>query len=293
MVPRSTLHDWVSKIGRPRTAQQRTRGNRRKRRLPDLAKEVAAILDQNPLQTIRSVQSSLATKGYRASTTTIHRAILECGRTFQKVSWRTPPRDMTHELRAFFLEVDALVDTGVDVISIDETGFLSNQYPLRGYGVRGRRLRISQRHPKRFKVTGITAISCHGLVAMDLLPGNADGRTFQNFVRRAFAAAPNSVAIMDNIGFHKSETVRQLAELNGVRILFTPPYSPECNPVEHFFSAAKTAFRRQLAGRTLQSGEEFTNLVDSTMRDVCSTHNFEGYFGPRIREIVMPITIGI
>jgi hypothetical protein len=30
---------------------------------------------------------------------------------------------MTHELRAFFLEVDALVDTGVDVISIDETGF--------------------------------------------------------------------------------------------------------------------------------------------------------------------------
>ncbi|PNH08592.1 hypothetical protein TSOC_004825, partial [Tetrabaena socialis] len=60
---------------------------------------------------------------------------------------------MTAELAAFYKQVDALTASGHNILSIDETGFISNQLPLRGYGDRDKRLRVVKRHPKRFKVT--------------------------------------------------------------------------------------------------------------------------------------------
>jgi transposase len=48
-----------------------------------------------------------------------------------------------------------------------------------------------------------------------------------------------SVLLMDNCGIHTSETLRELVEEQGCRLEFTPPYSPDLNPIEESFSCGE------------------------------------------------------
>ena len=231
------------------------------------------------------LQFELANRGLSVSVSTIHRVVKALGRTYQAVSWRTPPRDMSRELVEFFVTFDELVRDGANIMSVDETGVLSNRYTLRGYGMRGERLRVIGPQQKRFKVTSTVAITSYEYAIMQTVEGNANGQTFQSFMKAALAdAPPNTVVILDNISFHKSRAVRQIAEEHGVRLMFTPSYSPECNPVEHFFSAFKTVMKRVLLVRRTSTPREFADVVRTTLDDVVDGHRFEGYFGQRIRE---------
>jgi hypothetical protein len=47
--------------------------------------------------------------------------------------------------------------------------------------------------------------------------------------------------LMDNVGFHAG--LQHVTDELGFHVLFTPPYSPQFNPVEMAFSVAKTAYR--------------------------------------------------
>ncbi len=55
-----------------------------------------------------------------------------------------------------------------------------------------------------------------------------------------------SVIIMDNAPFHNSLKIRQLIEQAGCELLFLPPYSPDLNPIEHWWQKVKTAIRKEL-----------------------------------------------
>ena len=50
----------------------------------------------------------------------------------------------------------------------------------------------------------------------------------------------NSVVVMDNAAFHKSEEISNLLKENGHRILWLPPYSPDLNPIEHKWAWVKS-----------------------------------------------------
>lgn len=57
---------------------------------------------------------------------------------------------------------------------------------------------------------------------------------------------PGQVVIMDNATFHKSKEALNLIEKAGCRILFLPPYSPDLNPIEIFWSNFKKMVRTHL-----------------------------------------------
>ena len=44
---------------------------------------------------------------------------------------------------------------------------------------------------------------------------------------------------MDNVAFHKTNKVKAYLLENGVKPIYTSPYSPDWNPVEMFFSFIK------------------------------------------------------
>ncbi len=44
---------------------------------------------------------------------------------------------------------------------------------------------------------------------------------------------------MDNAAFHKSQRTKELIESVGCRIIFLPPYSPDLNPIEKFWTNMK------------------------------------------------------
>ena len=49
---------------------------------------------------------------------------------------------------------------------------------------------------------------------------------------------------MDNLNAHRNATVRQRIEQAGCEILFTPPYSPEFNPIEKTWAKLKDILRK-------------------------------------------------
>ena len=55
----------------------------------------------------------------------------------------------------------------------------------------------------------------------------------------------NSIVVMDNAAFHKSQKTRNLLEINGYQIEFLPPYSPYLNPIEQKWAQAKAIRRRE------------------------------------------------
>jgi transposase len=56
----------------------------------------------------------------------------------------------------------------------------------------------------------------------------------------------NTVIVMDNASFHRKNRLCLLAEKSGHRLIFLPPYSPELNPIENFWSWIKRQLRKIL-----------------------------------------------
>ncbi|OYQ62444.1 IS630 family transposase, partial [Pseudanabaena sp. SR411] len=45
--------------------------------------------------------------------------------------------------------------------------------------------------------------------------------------------------VIDNAGFHPQERIRQLVRQTGCEVLFLPPYSPDLNKIEKFWTRLK------------------------------------------------------
>jgi transposase len=58
------------------------------------------------------------------------------------------------------------------------------------------------------------------------------------------------VVVLDNLKAHKVVGVREAIEAVGARLLYLPPYSPDCSPIEECWSKIKMILRSK-AARTL------------------------------------------
>jgi transposase len=60
------------------------------------------------------------------------------------------------------------------------------------------------------------------------------------------------IVIMDNVSVHKVAGVRAAIQARGATLRYLPPYSPDLNPIEKFFSKLKSVLRKA-AARSLES----------------------------------------
>jgi transposase len=104
------------------------------------------------------------------------------------------------------------------------------------------------------------------------------GAVFETFVERLLAPAlsPAQVVVMDNLGAHKGERVRELIQERGCELLYLPPYSPDLNPIEEAFSKVKG-----LLGRT--GARTRDALIEAMGRalDAVTAEDARGFFEHR------------
>src|ERR1035441_4603706 len=55
---------------------------------------------------------------------------------------------------------------------------------------------------------------------------------------------PGDTVILDNLSSHKGAGVEEAITAIGAIVLFLPPYSPDLNPIEKFFSKLKARLRQ-------------------------------------------------
>ena len=87
-----------------------------------------------------------------------------------------------------------------------------------------------------------------------VVEGGTDRFVFEGYVERFLAPSlsEGQIVLLDNLGAHKTERVRELVEERGCEVWFLPPYSPDMNPIEEAFSKVK-ALLKKVSARTKEA----------------------------------------
>jgi hypothetical protein len=66
------------------------------------------------------------------------------------------------------------------------------------------------------------------------IEGATDAQAFEAYMERFLAPTlkEGQVVVLDGLGAHRTEKVRELIEERGADLLFLPSYSPDLNPIE-------------------------------------------------------------
>lgn len=135
-----------------------------------------------------------------------------------------------------------------NLVFIDEMGVLLGLTRTRARSQRGTRLYDFKPFYRGAKVTVIGAISLKKVLAVMTLNGSMDGNAFKVFVEKCLMPQlwKGAVVVMDNLPAHKVLEIEPLIQSVGATVLYQSPYSPDFNPIEHWWSQLK-AFLRQFS----------------------------------------------
>ena len=101
------------------------------------------------------------------------------------------------------------------------------------------------------KVSVIGAITVSKVLAIMTLDDSMDAAAFKVYVSECLVPQlwKGAVVVMDNLPAHKVRAIAPLIEAVGAKVLYLSPYSPEFNPIEHWWSQLK-AFLRKFSPKT-------------------------------------------
>ena len=141
-----------------------------------------------------------------------------------------------------------------DLVFLDEAGVNLALVRLYARALRGQRARGTRPQKRGKNVSMIAAISLKGIVTSINLLGTTDRLTFEAFVIQCLV--PNlwkgACVVWDNSTIHKGEEIENALTEVGATLIYLPPYSPDFNPIENFWSKVKNTLR-SLGARTYRS----------------------------------------
>jgi transposase len=162
------------------------------------------------------------------------------------------------------------------LVFVDECGTHTSMTRLRARAPKG--VRVHGRVPRnRGKNTTLIASMTHeGMGPCLAVVGSTTKAVFEAYVERVLAPTlrPGRVVVMDNLGAHRGERVRELVEARGCSLLFLPPYSPDFSPIEEAFSKLKALLRRASA----RSRAALLKAIGRALWAI-TTEDAEGFFG--------------
>ena len=161
-----------------------------------------------------------------------------------------------------------------NLVFIDETWIKTNMAPLRGWGPKGKRLRGFAPHGHWKTMTFLAALRYDGLTAPCVFDGPINGQCFRAYVHQQLVPTlrEGDIVIMDNLGSHKSQEVKDQINAAGAQLLFLPPYSPDLNPIEQTFSKIKH-WMRMAQKRTVEEVWRYVGYVIETITpDECRNY---------------------
>ena len=131
---------------------------------------------------------------------------------------------------------------------MDESGINSNESYAYGWSKKGERYYDSRPGKNRERLSIIGALCQGKFLAPLVYQGYCSAQLIESWLQKLLLPQlqPGQVIVMDNAPFHKSRKIRELIEEAGCELLFLPTYSPDFNPIEHWWHQVKTAIRKEL-----------------------------------------------
>jgi transposase len=132
------------------------------------------------------------------------------------------------------------------LVFIDESGSNVAMTPDYAWAPRGQRVHDWVPRNRGTVTTMVGAMALTGLLAIMTVEGGTDEEVFEAFVRNVLVPKlqPGHIVVMDNVGAHKCQAALARIEQAGASVLFLPPYSPELNPIEEYWSKLKHLLKK-------------------------------------------------
>jgi len=162
-----------------------------------------------------------------------------------------------------------------NLVFIDEMGVLLGLARTHARSLQGNRVYDFKPFYRGAKVTVIGAVSLKQVLAVMTLNGSMDGNAFEVFVEKCLLPQlwSGAVVVMDNVPAHKVVAIEPLIQSVGASVLYQSPYSPDFNPIEHWWSQLK-AFMRQFSPTTAK----MVDILIATALDLLNPKHLRNWF---------------
>lgn len=177
------------------------------------------------------------------TTSSISRTLRSAG--WSKKKARAIAKGRSEDLRDFYLHSISHFHS-YQVVYVDESGcdkrigFRRTAWSPLGVTP----LQVTQFHRgQRYQI--LPAYSQDGIVLSRIFKGTTDSAMFEDFIEQLLHHCDdNSVLVMDNASFHRSDRIEQMCSAARVKLCYLPPYSPDLNPIEEFFAELKAFIKK-------------------------------------------------
>ena len=91
---------------------------------------------------------------------------------------------------------------------------------------------------------------------------------FETHVKKCLAPtlSPGDIVVRDNLSAHKVKEIHQAIEDIKAHLLYLPPYSPDLNPIEMFFSKLKVLLKKAAERSIDDLWKRIGEILDTTTK---------------------------
>ena len=162
------------------------------------------------------------------------------------------------------------------LVFVDESGFNTSMTRLRARAPKGKRAYGKVPRNRGKNTTLIASITLQGAMGESMtLEGATDAAAFEAYVEQFLAPSlcEGQVVVLDGLGAHRTQKVRELIQARGADLVLLPSYSPDLNPIEEAFSKIKQLVRKEGARVREVLGEAIGRALAAI-----TTDNTAGWF---------------
>lgn len=120
-------------------------------------------------------------------------------------------------------------------------------------------------HPGHYtnRISMIGGLCNKNFMAPFMFQGHCNTTVFELYLEHVLVPKleVGMVVVIDNASFHKSTRIKNLIEAAGAKLIYLPPYSPDLNPIEHYWHKIKTAIRKMMRDTKMVLDEAMGNIL--------------------------------
>ena len=128
---------------------------------------------------------------------------------------------------------------------IDESGFDHQMMKEKAWSQRGQRIIGERAGSERGRTSVIAGLCCGKILAPFYFNGHTDTEVFCTWLERVLLPELHTgqVVVLDNASFHAKKRTEEILAKKGCQALFMAPYSPDLNPIEHYWAWCKNRIK--------------------------------------------------
>ncbi len=164
------------------------------------------------------------------------------------------------------------------IISIDESGFNSLNNTKKGLSKKGKNINVPVNDIKIKNKSLLCGVTINEIIHFEIYENGINGDIFKKFIQNIInkLTSSNYCFIFDNVPFHHNKLMLQLIKESGNMYMFTPPYSPNNNPIETVFGIIKENFKKEYKIKNDNSKNiSISNLIENAVKKFNNDFNKE------------------